>query len=251
MLKPYITPSAMTPDAFAKAIVARPSEILSANSKLRKDGISNITMPAAKGAFVKNGKIESVITCPSAGTCLALCYASSGTYLFRNSMVKHSRNLQFFMDDPFEFANQLISEISKKASRKGFRAIRWHDSGDFFSEGYWGMAKMVMNALPHVQFYAYTKRVSFFKNRTDIPSNFSPVYSYGGKEDGMIDLENDRHARIFETRAALRAAGYSDGSNSDRLAANPKHRKIGLVIHGNFKAMPKLRRIVKRINKVA
>lgn len=251
MLKPYITPSAMTVAAFAKAISKRPSEILSANSKLRKDGIANITMPAAKGAYVNNGKIESVITCPSAGSCLALCYASSGTYLFRNSMVKHSRNLQFFMDDPFEFANQLIAEIGKKAARKGFRAIRWHDSGDFFSEGYWGMAKAVMEAHPNVQFYAYTKRVSFFKGRTDIPANFSPVYSFGGREDNLIDMENDRHARIFETRKALRDAGYSDGSNSDRLAANPTHKKIGLVIHGNHKAMPKLRNIVKRLNKVA
>jgi hypothetical protein len=250
MLKPYTIPSSMTADAFAKAIVVRPSVILSANSKLRKDGIYNVTMPAAKAAYVgKDGKLTELVTCPSAGQCLAVCYASSGTYLFHNSMVKHGRNLQFLLDDAFEFANQLVREIGSKAKRGNLRAVRWNDSGDFFSEGYWAVAKAVMQALPHVQFYAYTKMVRFFKGRNDIPSNLSLVFSQGGKDDVLIDMEKDRHARIFESRAALRKAGYSDGTHTDRLASNPKFLRIGLVIHGNHKAMPKLRKIAERMSK--
>jgi hypothetical protein len=67
----------------------------------------------------------------------------------------------------------------------------------------------------------------------------------------LIDIEKDRHAKIFHSRQALRDAKYSDGTHTDRLAANPKFVKVGLTIHQNHKAMPKFRKMIKRINKVA
>jgi len=252
-----LLPSNVSAEAFAKAIAITPKEILSSNSKLRKDGIQNITMPSYKGYYLSNGKLTEQLTCPNAGACKAYCYAGAagiaggGTYRFRLSMVKHSRNLNYVMNDPFEFANQLVREIRVKARNSKFRAVRIHDSGDFMSEGYWGVMKSVMLALPNVQFYCYSKMVSFFKSRNDIPSNFTVVFSTGGTEDHLIDTEKDRHAKIFHSRKALREAGYSDGTNTDRLASNPKFQKIGLVIHQNYKAMPKFRKMIARINKVA
>ncbi len=167
-------------------------------------------------------------------------------------MVKHARNLNYAMNDAFGFANQLIEEITVKAKNPKFRAIRWHDSGDIMSEGYWGMMKAVMTALPHVQFYAYSKRVSFLKEKAkqgDIPANFTVVFSFGGTEDHLIDTQNDRHAKVFPNRASLRAAGYSDGTHTDRLAANPGFQKIGLVVHGNWLRLKKMRKIVEIVNK--
>lgn len=245
-----LLPTDMTAEAFAKAISVTPKEILSSNSKLRADGIQNITMPAFKGYYLHGGKLTVQNTCPGAKACKAYCYAGvAGTYGFVGSMVKHSRNLNYVMNKPFEFVEQLIHEISVKAKNPKFRAVRWHDSGDVFSEGYWGVMKAVMAALPHVRFYAYTKMVSFFKGRSDIPANFTIVFSVGGTDDALIDTENDRHAKVFHSRSALRKAGYSDGTNTDRLAANPKFKKIALVVHGNHKAMPKFRRMVERNNK--
>ena len=151
------------------------------------------------------------------------------------------------MNHPFDFADQLIEEIQ---SKRNLRAIRWHDSGDIMSEGYWGFMTMVMNALPHVQFYAYTKMVSFIKSRSDIPANFTYIFSFGGQEDNLIDIDHDRHAKVFDSRRALRKAGYSDGTHTDRLATNPKFKKLGLVVHGNWLAMPKMRKMVKRLNAV-
>jgi hypothetical protein len=247
-----LLPSAMNAEQFAKAIAITPKEILSSNSKLRKDGIQNITMPSYKGYYLSNGKLTEKDTCPNAGACKAYCYAGAaglaggGTYRFRASMVKHSRNLNYVMNDPFEFANQLVREIKIK---RNLRAVRWHDSGDIMSEGYWGVMKAVMNALPNVQFYCYTKQISFMKSRTDIPANFTYVFSTGGTEDHLIDTQKDRHAKIFHSRQALRDAGYSDGTNTDRLASNPQFQKIGLVIHQNHKAMPKFRKMIAKLNK--
>lgn len=252
MLK--LIPSGFTSTQFRDAIAITPKEILSSNSKLRVDGISNITIPAYKGYYISNGKLSELTTCPNAGVCKAYCYAGAnggGTYKFSNSMIKHSRNLNYVMNKPFEFAEQLIHEITVKARNPKFRAIRFHDSGDWINEGYWGVMRAVMLALPNVQFYCYSKAISFLKSRTDMPSNFTVVFSVGGVEDHLIDTENDRHAKIFHSRKALRDAGYSDGTNTDRLAANSKFKKIGLVIHQNHKAMPKFRKMIARINKEA
>jgi hypothetical protein len=238
---------------FAEAISVTPKEILSSNSKLRADRIQNVTMPSFKGYYLKNGFLTEQTTCPNAGVCKGYCYAGAsghaggGTYRFRDSMVKHSRNLNYVMNKPFDFADQLVREIATKAKRN-LRAVRWHDSGDIMSEGYWGVMKAVMNSLPNVKFYCYTKQVSFLKSRNDIPANFTYVFSFGGTEDHLIDTQKDRHCKIFYSRAALRAEGYSNGTDTDRLASNSEFQKIGLVIHQNTKAMPRFRKMIRKLN---
>lgn len=229
---------------FRKEISQYPNQIISSNSKLRKDGIYNITFPAIQGYYLNKGNLTKQITCPNAGVCKAFCYASNGGYIFSNSMVKHSRNLNFMMNDGIGFTDQLIKEIK---SKKNIRALRWHDAGDFMNEYHWNIAKSVMNNCPDIKFYCYTKMVSFFKSRNDIPKNFTIVFSFGGKEDHLIDTNNDRHSMVFPNRNALRNAGYSDGTNSDRLACNDKFKKIGLVVHGNRFKMPKMRKIAETL----
>lgn len=236
----------MSEQDWMAAIQVRPATIMTSNGKLSKDGIWNITLPAYRASVVVNGSLQEVKTCPSAGLCKSFCYAGlTGTYLFAKSMVKHARNLQYMLDDSFGFATQLVDEIK---SKKNIRAVRWNDSGDFFSTHYWNIARAVMAALPDVKFYAYSKRVAFFKQLQEmnaLPANFTVVFSYGGTEDILINADKDRHAKIFASRAALRKAGYSDGTHTDRLASNPSFLKIGLVVHGNHKAMNKYRRIVR------
>lgn len=240
----------MTEEAWAAAIQVRPNTIMTSNGKLRKDSIWNVTLPAYRAKVMIDGVLQEMKTCPSAGVCKSYCYAGlTGTYLFAKSMVKHARNLQYMLSDPFGFATDLVEEIK---SKRNIRAVRWNDSGDFFDMHYWNVAKAVMLALPHIHFYAYSKRIAFFKERQalkDLPSNFTVVFSFGGTEDHLIDTATDRHAKVFPNRASLRAAGYSDGTHTDRLATNPKFVKIGLVVHGNHKAMPKYRRLVNKIMK--
>jgi len=252
-MKPYTISPGFTETEWMDRIQQRPTKILSSNSKLSADGIWNLTMPALEASVVIGGKLTKMTTCPTAGTCKAICYASQGGYIFSSSMIKHTQNLQYMLDDPFSFLDQLNKEIRSKVKHiKRFRAIRFNDSGDFFGPIYWNVAKQVMLDNPTVTFYCYTKRVAFFKSiANELPSNFHVVFSMGGTEDHLIDTENDRHAKVFHTRQALRDAGYSDGMRTDRLAASGKYKKIALVVHGNHKAMPKFRKMVAKINKVA
>ena len=86
-----------------------------------------------------------------------------------------------------------------------------------------------------MKFYAYTKEVNEFKKLKLmhwIPSNFTLIYSLGGKQDASISMETDRHARVFESEDQLNAAGYINASSDDLLAIGD-NKKVGLVYHGN------------------
>lgn len=247
-MKPFTISPGFSDTEWADRITKRPKEILSSNSKLSADGIYNLTMPAWKASVVVGGKLQEFSTCPNAGTCVKICYASAGGYIFSSSMIKHTQNLQYLLDDPFSFVDQINKEIRSKVKHvKKFRALRFNDSGDIFGDLYWNAIKHISNANPNVQFYCYTKQVTYMKEKqamSDFPKNLTCVFSYGGKEDHLIDTRKDRHARVFANRKALRAAGYSDGSNSDRMAANPRYMKIGLIVHNNHLTMPKMRKFV-------
>ena len=119
----------------------------------------------------------------------------------------------------------MIGEIlAKKATH-----IRIHDSGDFYSREYLHKWFKIMESLPHVQFYAYSKSLPLFVNER-LPKNFTLIKSLGGKKDNLINLSSDRHARIFKSEQDLIAAGYINASNDDLLAISNNFR-VGLVAH--------------------
>jgi len=235
-IKPRTIAKDMSDDDFAKAIVMAPKALIASNSKLRKSHIHQWTIPALSASVVKNGKLQTVTTCPAAGTCAEACYACQGAYNFKGSVVAHTRKLQFMRDNPETWHDQIVAEI---ASKRKLKAFRIHDSGDFMSMSYAVQWFKVCEALPNVQFYAYTKMIRMFKGALadHIPANLSLIYSYGGKHDADIDPRKDRHSKVFSSVEAMHAAGYHDTSKTDDNAADPSKRCIGLVYHGqvNFK----------------
>ncbi|NBU33864.1 hypothetical protein EBZ38_03465 [bacterium] len=165
-------------------------------------------------------------TCPNAGACAKGCYALAGAYRFSNVAQAFERRLAATQSD--SFIDAMLSDIDKQRAER----IRIHDSGDFYNEEYLDRWLKIMRARPHVEFYAYTKMVSLFNRRkNDLPKNFTLIYSFGGTEDKLIDVDKDRHSLVFETVAQLKACGYADASNQDDIALG-KNPKIGLVYHG-------------------
>jgi hypothetical protein len=88
-----------------------------------------------------------------------------------------------------------------------------------------------MTENPKVKFYAYTKQVKMFKG-LELPENFVVIFSYGGKQDALINPETDRHAAVFKSLSDLLAAGYVDSSKDDSIAHMSENHRIGLVYHG-------------------
>lgn len=200
-------------------------KLLSQNSELRPDGIFNWSLPAFA---VKLTDGTNFNVCPAAGACSSFCYARNGTYLFSNVRGRHIQNLEYVLYHLEEWKAQMLSEVQHK-KMKG-KHVRIHDAGDFFSDEYLLAWLDIANLTPDVTFYCYTKEVSRFKRLVEpnCPPNFRYLYSMGGKEDHLVDKENDRHADVFPDDVAILDAGYMNQDASDLLAITLPTNKIGI-----------------------
>lgn len=200
----------------------RPKKLLTQNSELKPDGIFNWTLPAF-GVTLTDGTNMNV--CPQAGACASFCYARSGTYNFSNVKRRHIQNLEYILEDPDGWFSQMLEEVQKP--KMVGKHIRIHDAGDFFTEDYLHLWIKIAELTPKVTFYCYTKEVTLFKKQK-FPDNFKYLFSMGGKEDHLIDLEKDRHAEVFKDDAAILDAGYGNQDASDLLAITLPTNKIGI-----------------------
>lgn len=223
------------------------TRLLTQNGELRPHGIYNWSIPAWY-VRLDDGKIFK--TCPNAGACAKVCYARNGTYRFRNVAEAHKRNLMKYLDSPETWRIEMIAELAHKRFRptgvrreigidsledpwldwwldEGGRAVRIHDSGDFFSREYLNDWLIVADATPDVLFYAYTKEVSIFRSVKRFPKNFRFLFSYGGLEDDLIG--DDRHADVFPDEDSLERAGYANQEANDLLAVLLPTNRIGIV----------------------
>jgi hypothetical protein len=199
------------------------------NSKLVKTAkefgvrIFNFSIPA--GNDKKSGKI----TCPFAGSCLKLCYAKRGMYRFGN--VERALTKRYEASKEENFVQTITDELAKvKKDKQTY--VRIHDSGDFYSPAYFAKWLEIARLNPTVRFYAYTKSHSFIRG-IELPENIDLIFSLGSKNDELINVENERHSKIFYSVEEMASAGYSDASYLDILATKwhtPNH-KIGLIIH--------------------
>lgn len=188
--------------------------LLKQNSKLKKSPI-----------YTVNWSLPAIKTCPNAGACKRFCYASKGAFRYGNVRDAHENNYKLSLTA--EFADLIVAEINR---RKKIKAVRIHDSGDFYNAGYLAKWIMIAERLPHVRFYAYSKSIALIKS-TSLPNNFTVILSEGGLQDDLINTETDRHARIFKSAEDLKADGYTDASSNDSVALLSSSNKIGLIAH--------------------
>lgn len=209
--------------------------VFSQNAKMKKSSqngthLYNWGIPAYKS---QNG----TITCPNASKCIIGCYAKSGAYVWSNVAKAYENRLSLSRTKGFQHV--IVYHIDKLMSKHktGTIMIRIHDSGDFYSQDYlaaWIEIANVYQNETRVQFYAYTKMVQLCKTYATnglIPNNLTLIYSFGGRQDEMIQIETDRHSRVFENETELACHGYSDASQNDMVAIGPNN-KVGLVYHG-------------------
>lgn len=202
------------------------------NSKLAKDGIASFNLPAVE-------------TCPGAGKCAKYCYADTGSFLrfYKTTMPPRVQNYLAAQGDDFaDRAIQYLDQWKKtgkhpeSGKRFPLKAIRIHDSGDFFSPKYIDQWTKIAKAHPDVMLYAYTKShhpvlKQKLKELQDLP-NVNIVQSLGSKYDHLVNPD-EPHAVVFESPEQMKAAGYADAMSSDLTAADKKNKKVGLYIHGS------------------
>jgi hypothetical protein len=82
-------------------------------------------------------------------------------------------------------------------NRKKIKLVRFHQSGDFFSQAYFDAWLMVAQQHPDLIFYGYTKALPFWVKRLHaIPANMKLVASRGGTHDNLIDMFGLRSVRV-------------------------------------------------------
>lgn len=180
----------------------------------------NSKMKKSTEARVFNFGIPAKETCKGAGECKKFCYAAKGFYLWPSA--KNAQHRRWAASKENDFSLLMVEDVINSMATH----IRIHDSGDFYNREYLHKWFQVMDALPHVQFYAYTKMVPLLEGEK-LPDNFTVIYSFGGIFDSQIDKTKHRFAEIFKEEIP---ADYSNASEND-LNAIKQNKKIGLIAH--------------------
>jgi hypothetical protein len=228
----------MTPST-AVATLRTKKRLLTQNSELRRIGVYNWTLPA----FVVKLSDDSFFNCcPNAGVCAAFCYARNGTYNFPTVKQAHVANLERVLYDLDGWTFDMLTETAHPRFHDAH--IRIHDAGDFFSDEYLQAWLDIAWKRPASIFYCYTKEVERFRRLVEpagkCPPNFRYVYSFGGKQDHLIDEDRDRVADIFPDFETMEAAGYTNQERSDLQAIYNDNNRVGIVYN-------KIPRFVKRL----
>ena len=187
------------------------------NSKLKKSGIVSFNL-------------IPIVHCPLAGACKAFCYATVGQQAFASGVKRRAAAFKATLAP--DFVQQMHTEIARW--KRKIKAIRVHDSGDFYSMEYLQNWLEIARLNPDVKFYAYSKSLPFIHRAYEqglVPANFRLIQSVGGLADSRIRTDLP-HARIFGTLEELQEAGYADASETDDVSAFSDTRYVGLVVHG-------------------
>jgi hypothetical protein len=195
---------------------------LKTNEKLKKDGITHWSLP-------------SLVTCPGANpkdenSPCSVCY-DVRLAKFRPG-VKVSRMSNLALAKSPEFVDLLDAAVKRDPAK----VHRLHTGGDFFNLEYRNKIFEVCVRNPSKTFYAYTKSANLFiyadgSGEISRPKNLRIIYSLGGKFDFLVNTKTMRHAKVFESQAAIKRARYKDASVHDIVAATTRSLKVGLVWH--------------------
>lgn len=189
--------------------------------------------------------------CPMAKTagCEKACLFTAGRGAMSNVMLSRLRKTLYFNQYRDFFMLQLQNELIReraKAERQGYKLIvRLNGTSDIRWEnvniGY--AYANIMQALPDIQFYDYTK----IANRRHIPANYDLTFSYSGVKAyqpfvAKAVANGERIAVVFRNRAIVNAMLATnetflglpvvDGDDTDIRHLDPRGAIVALYAKG-------------------
>jgi len=118
--------------------------------------------------------LPDAYTCPGASLgCLKFCYAkpAKSNNPRATAIARYARYLLTLRND---FVDIIVKELK---SKRTIKAVRIHESGDFYSTAYFRKWIEIAKQLPHITFYAYTKSLFVLTLLEELPDNFVIIYS--------------------------------------------------------------------------
>lgn len=108
-----------------------------------------------QGAFIFN--LPTRVTCPgSTKCCRDICYARCQERFYHH-VVPQYRASMYEVAQSSKFKDVIIAALTLELQGSKIRALRIHESGDFFSQDYLDAWVAIIRAFPSISFWAYTK----------------------------------------------------------------------------------------------
>lgn len=206
----------------------------SGNAKLSKDTAilslpAGHTCPFAKECRSHADRVTGKIV--DGKHCQFRCYAASAENLFPNVRKSRWQNFELLRQHKtaIGMANLLENSLLRK---KNIKLVRFHQSGDFFSQAYFDAWLILAQQHPELTIYGYTKALPFWAKRLNlIPANFKLVASRGGTHDHLIDLLGLRSVKVVFTEKEAADAGLELDHDDTHVWKYDK--SFAILLHGN------------------
>ena len=202
--------------------------------------------------YLMPAKQSGVQLCPMAAIagCEKACLFTAGRGAMSNVMLSRLRKTLYYNQYREQFMLQLQSELIReraKAERQGYKlVVRLNGTSDIKWENVaiGNSYRNIMQALPDVQFYDYTKIANRNKG---LPANYDLTFSYSGVEAyqpyvAKAVANGERIAVVFRNRSiveAMLANGDTflglpivDGDDTDIRHLDPKGVVVALYAKG-------------------
>ena len=159
------------------------------------------------------------------------CYATGAEALFPNIRESRWRNWELIKQAGTAIGMANLIEKSL-VGKRNIKLVRFHQSGDFFSQAYFDAWLMVSQQHPEWIFYGYTKALPFWVKRiSSIPANLKLVASRGGTHDHFIEMFGLRSARVVLSEREARRKWHLEIDHDDTHVWN-YDKDFAIVIHG-------------------
>lgn len=205
------------------------------NTKLKGQGILAFNLPA--GHSCPGARACRTFACPDTGKITDApgqehrCYAASMEAAFPALRRAVWHNFMLLTEAATE---ERITSLIMASLPRGWRGMRVHSDGDFFSLPYFRAWLGVARAHERMFFYAYTKSVNFWvleRARGNIPPNMLFTASRGGRYDHLIDEHKLKEAVVVKHPEEAEALGLRI-DHDDSLARDARVSKFALLLHG-------------------
>ena len=159
------------------------------------------------------------------------CYATGAEALFPSVRKSRWNNFELIRSQKTVIGIANLIEQSL-VTKKNIKLVRFHQSGDFFSQMYFDAWLMVAVNHPEWIVYGYTKALPFWVKRLHlIPANFKIVASRGGTHDNLIEMFGLRSARVVLSEREARRKWKLQIDHDDTHVWK-YDKDFAIVIHG-------------------
>ena len=176
-------------------------------------------------------------TCPMASEgCASACLNTAGRGRFTAIQEARIRKTKWFFENRESFMAQLVKDIQaaiRKSAREGFTPVfRLNGTSDIRWETVRvGQFRNIMEMMPAVQFYDYTK----LPNRRNIPSNYHLTFSRSESNEHLIPQAMNV-AVVFDSLPDVwMGRKVIDGTETDLRFLDEQNVVVGLLAKGKAK----------------